>query len=213
LLPVWEHNSGVEGQMVWLTQIVFWIPMVTAVVLLLVLLRIELLKGGIPFGLLRKSIVIMLGLYILQIFFRMLLFYLELKKSPIGVYLLPGKGTTFFTEKLWMISEPLFLGILIGLFFIFIILLVKKYVNRPLFEENDPWIIFLVTFIVGYPNIYVLLIGSLLIMVIFKILQMVLSGRQVSERLQLVPFFLLTGVLILVLSNFSFYSAIYNLII
>lgn len=192
--------------MEWFIQAVYWIPLFLTVVILLILFRIELLKGGIAFPFLRKMILLVIGIAILGVFGKITFFYVELKKSPIGLYLLPGEGTTYFIEKVWQMALPVIIGALIGIILLLVVVLVRKYSQRPLFTEIDQWILFLGGFTVGYPSILVLVLGSMLIMIIFLIIASLFNKVPIKDqRIMITPYVIFTTIAILILRNFSFY--------
>lgn len=194
-----------------IVQITFWIPLILTVVILLVLFRIELLKGGIKFDFLRKMIFLVLIISVLEVIARVILFYFQLKKSPIGVYLLPSKGTTYFIEKIWQMAMPLVIGVLIGIILLLIVALIRKFSARPFFSEIDQWILFLTGLVAGYPSVLVLITGSLLLMIIFLIFSSLLQKVPIkNERISITPYIIFSAIGILILENFSFYQSFIN---
>jgi len=196
-----------EADMVWLNQMIFWIPQVLAIIVLLWLWRRSLLEDKTSLRFFRNAVFLVVGIYVLQLLGRVLIFYFELRKSLLGIYLLPGEGTAFFRNNVWVsFLEPFILALVIGLFLAITVVLIRRFWKRPLFEEIDPLIIFLTAFVVGMQNIFVLLLGSLLLMLIFKIFSGLIWGKEeFAKRLKIAPFLLLTAIIILVLINFNFY--------
>ena len=193
--------------MVWLNQMVFWIPQILAIIILLWLWRKYLLEDKISLKFLRNIVFLVVGIYTLQLLVRVLIFYFELQKSLLGTYLLPGEGTAFFGDNVWVsFLEPFVIALVIGLVLAIVVGLIRRFWKRPLFEEIDPLVIFLTAFLVGMQNIFVLLLGSLLLMLIFKISRGIIGGKKdIGRRLAITPFLLLAATLILILVNFNFY--------
>jgi hypothetical protein len=122
-----------------------------------------------------------------------------MKADPLGSYLLPGQGTNYFSSVLWSTFEPLILGILVGILLTLVAILIKRYTAKPWFETFEIWIIFLTSFLVGFPGVFVLLLASFLLMIIWQIFRK-------AERVMLAPFLLLVCLAQLVLNNFQFYQ-------
>lgn len=199
--------------MIWINQIVFWIPLIFSVSVLLYLFRQIILKGKLKRNVLFNLTLALVGLSILQLLARILIFYWQLKKSSLGSYLLPGKGSTFFLDHVWAsyIQPFIFLAI-IALVLVIIIFLVRKKSQRPLFEDSDWLIVLLTAFSAGFPNLLVMLIGALLLMIIFQLFQRVVFKRSLTERLKIAPFLIFASLVVIVLANFTFYIKFLSLI-
>lgn len=199
--------------MIWINQIVFWFPPILAVILLIILFR-QNLFGEIEIKFLKKWVILIVAAYILQLVARVFIFYWQLKKSTLGIYLLPGKGTSFFVDNVWAnYLLPLVVTVAIAFVLVAIVLLVARFVKRPFFEDIDWLIVFLTVFVVGFPNSIVLVFGSLILMIIFQILQALVFKKKIAdERIKIAPFLIFTSLAILVLGNFSFYLNFLNLI-
>ncbi len=194
-----------------IVRIIFLIPLVISVIVCLVLFRIELLKGGIKFEFLRKMIFLVIGISVLEAIGRIILFYWQLKKSPIGIYLLPGKGTAYFVDKIFSMALPIFIGVLIGIILLSIVALIRRYSKRPLFSEADQWVLFLAGFLVGFPGVFILILGSMVVMVIVLIFSSLIKKEKlVQQRLLITPYILFVTIMILILENFSFYQSFIN---
>ncbi len=200
--------------MIWIDQIVFWIPQILAVILLIILFRQIILAGEIQVKFLKKWTIVIVAAYILQLLARVFIFYWQLKKSTLGIYLLPGKGTSFFVDNVWAnYLLPLVVTIAIDFVLVAVVLLVAHLVKRPFFEEADWLVILLTVFIVGFPNLIVLIVAALILMIIFQIFQSLVFGKHLlNERLKIAPFLIFTSLAILVLGNFSFYINFLSLI-
>lgn len=212
-----------EGQLNLANQIIFWIPFLIVVGILLWLWRQDVLDGAIPLDKLKNAIIVVVAIYILQLLARIGLLYYFLKKDPLGAYLLPGQGTNFFVQNIWATLKPLFLATLVAVVLALIVILIKRLIQRPLFEDVDVYVIFLTSFLVGFPGIFVLLIGTFLLMIIWQLVRgAVLSFDRLrtipSEveglktplnqfRVRLSPFLIFVCLAQLVLNNFHFYQS------
>ena len=197
--------------MLWLSRIITWLPLIAAVIILIWLLRQELLKGGNQEKTLKKAIIVLLAINILAVLFQLSRFYLELKNDPLGQYLLPGKGTNYFFFASWNLLEPLVLALALASFWVILGLIIFKIARRPLFSQSDFYLIFLTAFVVGYPDVLVLLLGSLLLMILIKIIGRLLGKKDLPGlRLRIAPFLIIVALLILIFSIFPFYQFFLN---
>lgn len=185
--------------MVWLNQIIFWAPLIVAVVILLWLWRKTVLNTQIEKKHLRNVIIIILVIYILQILGRLALLYYSLKKSQLGIYLLPGKGTNYFYVTTYDIFKPFVIALAIAAGLALIVFLINRYLKKPWFETNDIYLIFITSFLVGFPGVIILLLATLILMVIWQIIFRI-------QRINFAPFLIFVAILILILSNFPFYQ-------
>jgi len=191
----------------WLNQLIFWIPLVVTVGVLLWLFREDILKASIPVPKLKKAIIIVIGVTVLQYLSRIGLFYWSLRKDPLGMYLLPAQGTNYFIQSVSAMTKVFLLNILVAIGLVFIVILIKRLTQRPLFEESDLYVIFLASFLVGFPGIFILFMAAFLLMIIWQ-----LAGRLVfktvlnQSRLRVSPFLIFVALIHLVLVNFYFYQ-------
>jgi len=200
--------------LVWINQMVLRLPPILAVILLLILFRQIILTGSLKMAFLKKVTITVIAVYILQLLARVFIFYWQLKKSALGIYLLPGKGTSFFVNNVWAdYLLPLVVTVAMALVFVILVLLIARFVHRPFFEKTDWLIVFLTVFAVGFPNLIVLIFGCLILMIIFQIFQVMVFKKKIAdERLSVAPFLIFTSLVILLLQNFSFYFNLLNLI-
>ena len=187
-------------------MIVFWIPLIVVVVVLLWLWRKMLLNEPLEISKLKNVTIIIVGIYVLKMIFQVGLLYYSLKQNPLGMYLLPGQGTNYFAQSVWLLIQPLVLGILVGSGLVLLALAVKRLTKRPWFDLTDYFILFITGFLMGFPNVLLLLVGSLLLMIIWQIFVLLLLKRTLEERLSLSPFLILVTVIHLILINFDFYQ-------
>ncbi len=199
--------------MIWINQIVFWIPLIFSVGVLLYLFRQIILKKALQVKTLRTLTLLVILILIVQLLARIFIFYWQLKNSSLGPYLLPSKGSTFFINTIWpAFLEPLVITAIMALILVAIIFLTRRWVKKPLFEDSDWLVIVLTIFSTGFPNFFVLIFGALFLMIIFQIFQRVVFKRALNERLKIAPFFLFSALIIAVLTNFTFYMSFLNLI-
>lgn len=191
----------------WANQIVFWIPLLIVVGILLWLWRKDITTGQLQIGKVQKAIKIVVVVILIQYGLKIGLFYWFLKKDPLGSYLLPGGGTNFFLQNVWVALKPLFLATLVAVVLVLMVILIKRLIQRPLFEDIDVYVIFLTSFLVGFPGIFVLLIATFLLMIIWQLINGAVTRSSLSQfRLRLSPFLLFVCLAQLVLNNFSFYQ-------
>lgn len=193
--------------MLWLNQIIFWIPLLVTAAVLLWLFREDALTGTLPIVKAKRAIKIVAAVIFIQYLARIGLFYWSLKKDPLGKYLAPGQGTNYFAQNIWSITQPLLLAFFIALVLVLIVILIMRFSKRPLFEEVDPYIIFLTSFIVGFTGIFILLVASFLLMIIWQIARAKVRKTPLNQfRQRLSPFLLLVALAQLILANFAFYQ-------
>lgn len=199
--------------MIWISQIVFWIPLIFSVSALIFCFRQIILKKNLPPKALRNLTLAVVILYILQVLSRIYIFYWQLKKSAFGNYLLPGKGSSFFIDNVWTtFLEPFVIMAVTALVLILLIFLTRRFIKRPLFEDSD-WIVLILTiFPVGFPNLIVLIFASFLLMIIFQIFQKLTFKKSFGDRLEIAPFLIFSSLAILVLTNFPFYHNFLNFV-
>ncbi len=189
-----------------LSQIIFWIPFLFSVGILLWLWRKSVTLEPIEPKTLKRAVVGVIGLYVLQFLGRVIIFYYYLKKDPLGMYLLPDKGTNFFLQNIWGYGKPLVWAIVAAAVIALAAYLIKRYSAKPWFETNDIFIIFITCFLVGFPGVFLLLVGSLLLMIVFQLLSRLIFKTPLGEnRLNIASFLLFVGLMMLILANFSFY--------
>lgn len=193
--------------MLWINQIIFWIPLIVIVVVLLWTWRKIVTNQVIEVAKLKNIVILIVGVSFLKILSQIGFLYYALKKDPLGMYLLPGQGTSYFSQSIWLISKPLILGIITGVVLLLFALLIKRLITRPWFDTTDFFVIFLTGFIMGFPGVLLLLLGSLLLMIIWQLVVAAVLKRSLTEgRLPWSPFLLFMTILHLLLSNFNFYQ-------
>ncbi len=190
--------------MVWLTFIIVAVPILTAALIMLLWLRSILLGQKISHSWLKIGVQIIFAIYVLQLGGKIILYIFELKESPLGTYLL--LDSSFIWRSIFNIALPYGRGLIFGLILLGIAYLLFIYYRKPVLELSDGWLLFITTFVLGYPNFLISLVATLVIMVVFQILQ--LSIFRSSKRLSISPFLLGVTVVILVLSNFAFYQSL-----
>ena len=191
--------------MVWLNQIIFWIPLVIAVVILLWLWRKTVTGKIIEKRHFRIVIVILLLIYILQMLGRIALLYYSLKNSQLGIYLLPGKGTNYFYTAIYDIINPFIIALAIAAGLAIVVFLINRYLKKPWFEQSDIYLIFITSFLVGFPGILILLLATLILMVFWQLIFKI-------ERISFAPFLIFVAIFELILSNFTFYQQFLSLV-
>jgi len=199
--------------MIWLNRLIFWLPQIIVGAIFLWLF-FQKIRQKLTVNSIRKAIILMVAVYVIQILIRIGFFYWQLKNDPLGTYLMPGKGSYFFYQTIWQMTLPLVAAIVAAIFLVILVSFVKKVTHRPLFNEEDTWIIFLTTLAVGYPNVYVLLFGSLILMVIIQLIETVRKRNDPNReiRLSIDSYLLIVALAIIILNNFAFYNKLLNLI-
>lgn len=193
--------------MVWVTRMIEWLPLAITAFILIWLLCLNLKKGEITAKTGRRFLLLVLLIYLLQIIAQLVLVYFSMKKSPLGQYLLPGKGTNYFYWLIWDVVQPRFWALVIGLSIVLILWLGKKLLKAPIVNRADIFVILLACFVVGPSNIMILLLSSFVLMIIFQLVVGFRKKIKIKElRVEISPFLLITAFLILVLNNFDFYQ-------
>lgn len=185
--------------MVWINQIIFWIPLVIAVVILLWLWRKTVMGKVVEKRHFRIVIIIILIVYILQVLGRIALLYYSLKNSQLGIYLLPGKGTNYFYTAIYDLIKPFVFALVTAVILALIVFVTIRHLKKPWFEQNDLYLIFITGFLVGFPGVLILLLATLILMVFWQLIFRI-------ERISFAPFLIFVAILELILSNFSFYQ-------
>lgn len=189
----------------WQIQLIFWLPFSLTAIILLGLFYLEL-KTEVSSRTVGKALAIIISVYFLKIAAQSVYIYFSLKGDELGQHFLPGKGTNYFYQMLWNISQPYLWALAIGLVLVLILFVLRKIMHSSMVDRSDLLIIILTVFVVGASSVLLLIIGSFLLMIFF------LSGFNIRKRkidtrlrLKLAPFLLLVAFIILILSNFNFY--------
>lgn len=177
------------------------IPLVFSVaILLLIFIRLVLFKKlnlkTVKLGLLGIVIV-----YFLQLLGKLIWTYFALRGSTLGAYLLQDHA--YLKDTLLRLAYPFGESLLVALIMVFLAYLGLRFYPRPILEKIDLYLIFIASFIVGYPSVFVLLFGSFILMVLIQAGSLVF--KKASDRLSLSPYLIVGAIIIGVLSNFNFY--------
>lgn len=181
------------------------IPLLVIVVILIWLFRREVLGNTLEKKNLKTILFIFVFLILASIIARFLFTYFSLKPTSLGPYLLKDRG--YIISYIYAMLSPYLYGALAGLILMLAGYLAATKMNRPLFEMKDYYIIFLTSFVVGFPNVLILIIGSLILMLFSQIL-----ARKADNRVSMAPYLLIAAIFILILNNFSFYLKFLNLL-
>ena len=194
--------------MIWINRLILYIPLAVTILVLAWLVLKTIAKKKISRRTYLKLILLIIGVYILKLAAWAIFKYWQLAHDPFGQYLLPGKGSKYYEQMLWFISQPYVIALAIAIGLVVFANLVTRLTKRPLFEHDDFYVIFLTTFVVGYPNIFVLIVGSGILMIFFQIGAVLRSrGKSLQEfRVSFAPFLLVSALIIIILANFSFYN-------
>lgn len=192
--------------MIWLSRIIQWLPLAVAGFVLIWLFCLNLKKGEITEKTARGFLIIILIVYFLQLAGIVCLVYFGMKNNPVGQYLLPGKGTSYFYWFTWETIQPFFWSLIISLGVILILFLGKLLLKSSIVNRSDIFVIILACVVVGPSSIMVLFLGSFLLMIVFQLIvswQRKLKSNQL--RVKIAPFLLIVAFAILILKNFDFY--------
>jgi hypothetical protein len=187
--------------MIWAYRAVFWIPFLTAIIILADLWWLKVLKDKIPSRSVKLAAVLALGIFVLQFVAKSLFFYFLTRADEFGRYLLKQPG--YLKNNLVVIAQPYFGALLVAVIFTLLGILVFKLSKRPIFEKVDLWVLFTATFITGYPGALLAVLGALIIMIGVQITQLI--RHKPHGRLDLIPFLLGTTIAVGILSSFGFY--------
>jgi len=183
------------------------IPLVFEIVVLFLLFKrlvIKVAKHNLSLKTAKSALVLILVVLILQLIARSVFAYFQLKQSTLGVYLL--KDHSFLKNIALSLAYPYGEALLVALIMLLVGFLALRFYRRPdrtLIEKIDLYIIFMTTLVVGYPNVFILLIGTFVLMVFIQLGEIILKKK--NERLAISPYLLILAIIILILNNFNFY--------
>ena len=193
--------------MIWIDRIIFWLPVLLAGLVLLFLLQKKLRKQELAVKTVRGAIFLILGLDIFLVLFKSGVMYWQLSRDDFGKYLLPGQGTDYFFRTVYFFLEPLLFGLVIAVVLTLIVFLLTKISKRQFVDTADLYLIFLVSLIGGYPSAVIILLLSFVLM-IFLQLYLLVTKKNVSMPVELAPFLLISGIIMIILAHFSLYTNI-----
>lgn len=192
--------------MIWFSNLIFWVPLSISAIILLWLFYLEIRGVTVSARTAGISLLIIVGINILQFLARSLYLYFALKANGLGQYLLPGKGTNYFYQTIWSFGQPYLWTLAIALGLALILLIIKIIMKSPIVDRADLYLITLTAVVVGSSSVLILILASFFLMFIF---QLIYSLRQrklkTSFRLAMAPFLLIVAFVILILNYFEFY--------
>ncbi len=189
----------------WINQIIYWFPIGIIGVIALGLLYMGLRKGEILEKTVRKALILVISIYIIQIIAKTIYLYFVLKDHPLGQYLLSGDENNYFYRTVWSFIVPHIWALVIGIGIVIVLLLFKKFTKDPIIDRSDIFIIILTILAVGPYNSLVLFIGALFLMIVVQVINFQ-KKKFKRLRLSISPFLLIMTIIILVLNNFYFYQ-------
>lgn len=184
------------------------IPLVFDVVILLFLFKRLVIDRNLSTKNAKQALILIIAMFFGQLIAYLIFAYCQIKQSTLGVYLLKDYG--YLGRSALMIAYPYGEGLVAALIFVLFGYLAFRYYQRPIIEKIDLYIIFICILVTGYPNILVLIGGTLILMVLFQLVQMIIFRKY--ERMALSPYLLFFAIVILILNNFNFYHNFLNLI-
>ena len=183
------------------------IPLVFEIVVLFLLFRrlvLKVAKQNLSLKTAKSALVLILVVLILQLIARAVFAYFQIKQSTLGVYLL--KDHTFLKNTALNLAYPYGEALLVALIILLVGFLALRFYrrsDRTLIEKIDLYIIFMTTLVVGYPNVFVLLLGVLALMILVQFGQIIFKKK--NEPIPISPYLLILAIIILILNNFNFY--------
>ncbi len=179
------------------SQITFWVPYIGTGLVFIILLYYWLRKSkGFP-KFLRLSVVIVISLAVLAWISRIILMYFYLKSSFLGDYLTSGLGS-FFLQQVWQLSKSILLSFAIAILFYLIGIIIVKRQKKPFIEEEAPKVLFCFALILGAINIFPGLILAIILAILWSLRK--------KSRVSIIPFIVLSTIIIQILNIFPFYS-------
>jgi len=183
------------------------IPLVFEVVILFLLFKrlvIKVANHNLSLKTAKTALVLVIIFLILQLIARSVFAYFQIKQSTLGVYLL--KDHSFLKSTALSLAYPYGEALLVALIILLVGFLAFRFYRRPdrtLIEKIDLYIIFMTTLVVGYPNVFVLLLGGLALMILAQFGQIIFKKK--NEPIPISPYLLILAITILILNNFNFY--------
>lgn len=188
--------------MIWISWLIYLIPLVFELAILLVLFKKLTGKMGLVFASAKKFAFLILGAIIVQFLAQLVYVYFQIKTSNIGIYLL--KDGNYIKGTLFGLAQPYIESIIIAVIFTLVFYLIYRFYKQPVIDKVDLVIIFLCSILSSYANIFIVIVGSLLLMVFYQIFNL-LFLKSKTLRVGISPFLILASMATLVLNNFDFY--------
>jgi len=179
------------------------IPFVFEIVVLFLLFKrlvLKVAKQNLSLKTAKSALVSILVILILQLIAKLVWAYFQIKQSTLGPYLLQDHAYLKSTALSFIF--PYGEALLVALIMLIVGFLAFRFYRQPLIEKIDLYIIFLTTLVVGYPNVFVLLAGTFVLMIFIQLGEKLLKK---NERLAISPYLLILAIIILILNNFNFY--------
>jgi len=178
------------------------IPLVFDVVVLFLLFKRLVINQNLSIKIAKCATILVIAMFFVQLVAQLILAYFQIKQSTLGVYLLEDQG--YLVRSALTIAYPYAEALLVALVFLLVGFLAFRYYQRPIIEKIDLYIIFMSILVVGYPNVFVLLISAFVLMVLVQLGQMAFFRK--NERLSFTPYLIFLAIIILILNNFNFYN-------
>lgn len=191
--------------MIWFQEILTWLPFGFTLVILFWLFSLTL-GGGLSSRTVKISLTAILIVNILTIAGKIIYLFFQSKDEKYRSILESIYGQNYFLKISWDLVNPIFWSIVAGLGLVLLLLMIQKVSRSPLFDQTDLWLILLTMIAVGSTNVLVLILGSFVLMLFLQFFAVIKGKKAVLNfRLQIAPFLLAAAIIILILSNFSWY--------
>jgi len=175
-------------------------PLVFEVAVLFLLFKRLVVNRDLSIKTAKRALVIIVAVFILPLIVKLVWAYFQIKESTLGPYLL--QDHTYLKNTALSFIFPYGESILAALIMLILSFLALRFYRRSMIDKIDLYIIFITTLVVGYPNVFVLLAGVFLLMILVQVVKIV---KKKNERLAISPYLLSLAIIILILNNFDFY--------
>lgn len=184
-----------------LYRAIFWVPFALTIAIFLMLFYLEVFKKKIKIHQAKEATCVILIVYLAQFVFKSLYFYFYNRGTELGQYLLKVPG--YISKNVWYMFQNYLGSLLTGFIVLLAAIIASKITKRPFFEKPDFWIIFVASFVAGFPGVMVMILGALVLMLLAQIY--LIAIKKSHQRLSLTPFLLLSVIIVGILNSFSFY--------
>lgn len=188
-----------------LSQIIFYLPYFGTSVILLALVLIFFLWNKKFHRFLNIAVLLVIAFFLLAWISQLISLYLSIKDLPANASLLRGLNSFFFEKALAVSRSYLITATVTGLLY-GATLLLKKWQKKPYFNNFAAKVVLITTLSLGFSNVLPLIILALILAILFSLFH--LLSRDHSDRSDMVPFLLLSALILRLLSIFPLYSQI-----
>ncbi len=185
-----------------LTQLYIWVPYVSILLIIVGLIYVWFSKKDfIKF--LKIAILLVLGIIILKYLYFVLTDYISIKNSTLGEYLL---DSSYFINHVFINIQALLIQVAVAIILYILGIIFLKIQKKEYLEVIFPLVLFFSGLIFGLSNVLPGLFLMIFSAVLYQIVLKIKTAQ--TEKISLIPFLLISCLLIHIFSIFPVYQNI-----